>query len=73
MTVRTYGEFIVLPHTGFRASGAVSRGLISHSKELQQRDQPGVSARYNMSDAEIMLPTRKYVPRSNRQLEHTKT
>ena len=44
--------------------------------EFQRRNKPwkwGATARYYTSHTKTMLPTRKSVPRSSRQSDHTKT
>ena len=44
-----------------------------NSKEEYKPWKWGATARYYTSHTKTMLPTRKSVPRSNRQLDHTKT
>ena len=53
--------------------------LVNHGpsqRNSKEEDKPwkwGATARYHASHTKIMLPTRKSVPRSSRQSDHTKT
>ena len=75
------GVFLLVPRYDWCAplSHSSSCMLVNHGPSQQSSEEEyklwkwGATARYYTSHTKTMLPTRKSVPRSSRQLDHTKT